>query len=49
MKKIVVTNPMGLSEEQKARLNKLGEVTYFDEMPSSPDEWLKRCQGFEIK
>ncbi|OGM63852.1 hypothetical protein A2961_00025 [Candidatus Woesebacteria bacterium RIFCSPLOWO2_01_FULL_39_21] len=48
MKKIVVTNPMGLSEEQKARLNKLGEVTYFDEMPSSPDEWLKRCQGFEI-
>jgi len=48
MKKIVVANPMGFSEEQKSRLEKLGEVTYFDNMSSSPDEWLKRCQGFDI-
>jgi hypothetical protein len=27
MKKIVVTNPMGLTDEQIERLNKLGEVS----------------------
>lgn len=48
MTKIVVTNPMGLTEDQKLRLNKLGQVTYYDTMPSSPDEWLKRCQGFDV-
>lgn len=48
MAKIVVTNPMGFTPEQKARLDKLGDVTYFDDMCSSPDDWLSRCQGFEI-
>lgn len=48
MKKIVVTNQMGLSESQKNRLKKLGEVIFYDDHPSSTDEWLKRCQGFEI-
>jgi len=38
MYKIVVTNPMGLSEEQKSRLKKLGEVNFYESMPSSPDE-----------
>lgn len=45
MKKIVVTQPMSFSPEQKARLDKLGDVTYFDELAVSPEEWLKRCEG----
>ncbi len=48
MPKIVVTNPMGFSEAQKSRLQKLGDVIFFDSHPKSPEEWLKRCLGFEI-
>jgi phosphoglycerate dehydrogenase-like enzyme len=48
MAKIVVTNPMGLTEEQMERLNKLGEVKYFDSHPNSPEEWLERCKDFDI-
>lgn len=39
---------MGLSPDQKLRLEMLGKVTYYDSMSASPDEWLKRCQGFDI-
>ena len=39
---------MGFTEEQKLRLDKLGDVTYFDDMCTSPEDWLSRCQGFEI-
>lgn len=48
MPKIVVTNPMGLSKELKARLKKLGDVTFYDDHPTSANEWLTRCQGFDI-
>lgn len=48
MRKIVVTNPMDFSREQKTRLEKLGEVTFYDTHPATPDEWLKRCRGFDI-
>lgn len=48
MPKIVVTNHMSLSESQKNRLKRLGDVTFYDDHPPSADEWLKRCQGFEI-
>jgi glycerate dehydrogenase len=48
MKKLVVTNPMGFSPDQKARLEKLGDVTYHDTHPTDADEWLERCQGFDI-
>jgi hypothetical protein len=47
MRKIVITNPMGLSEEQKSRLKKLGKVNFYESYPSSPGDWLKRCQGYE--
>lgn len=47
MTRIVVTCPMNLSTQQKARLDKLGEVTYYDTHPT-PKEWLKRCEGYEI-
>lgn len=48
MTKIVVTNPMYFSQSQKDRLEKLGDVTFYDDHPKSGDEWLKRCQGFDI-
>ena len=46
MKKIVVTCPMGLSPEQKTRLEKLGKVMYYDTHPT-PDEWVGRCRGYD--
>lgn len=48
MYKIVVTQPLGLSAEQRQRLKKLGEVTFYDEMPSSPEEWLERVKNANI-
>jgi phosphoglycerate dehydrogenase-like enzyme len=46
--KIVVTHNLGLTAEQKARLNKLGEVVFFDSFPQTPDEWLTRIKGADI-
>ena len=39
---------MGLSAEQETRLKKLGDVTFYKDMPASPDKWLKRCLGYDI-
>lgn len=46
--KIVVTNTGVLSQEQKVRLEKLGEVKYYQEMPTSGEEWLNRVKGFDV-
>jgi D-3-phosphoglycerate dehydrogenase / 2-oxoglutarate reductase len=48
MVKIVVTQPMEFSAAQKVRLDKLGDVTYYDTTAKSPEEWLERCKGFDI-
>lgn len=48
MVKIVVTNNQAFSESQKRRLNQLGDVTYFDSLPESADEYLKRVAGADI-
>jgi lactate dehydrogenase-like 2-hydroxyacid dehydrogenase len=48
MAKIVVTNPMDFSPEQKSRLDALGDVTFYDDFTSSAEEWVKRCQGYDI-
>ncbi len=48
MANIVVTCPMVLTDEQKARLEAVGEVTYFDTHPENPEEWLKRAEGHDI-
>jgi phosphoglycerate dehydrogenase-like enzyme len=48
MTRIVVTQPMRLSEEQRIRLEKLGEVKYYEDVPASPDEWLKRTSGADV-
>ena len=48
MPHIVVTQPMEFSKEQKERLDKLGNVTYYDNSAKTPDEWLERAKGFNI-
>lgn len=48
MKKIVVTQDLGLNDKERERLNKLGEVIYFDDLPKTPEEWLERCKGVDI-
>ncbi len=46
--KIVVTNKQGFTPEQEARLNSLGDVTYYDTIPESGQEYLKRVKGADI-
>ena len=46
--KIVVTNKQGFTPEQEARLNSLGDVTYFDTVPESGEEYLRRVEGADI-
>lgn len=46
-KAIVITEPMDLSLEQKARLAALGPVVAHDDKPSR-DEWLERTRGFPV-
>ncbi|MFC1727060.1 NAD(P)-dependent oxidoreductase [Patescibacteria group bacterium] len=46
--KIVVTSPMNFLPEQRKRLEKLGDVRIYDTLPKSPDEWMKRTEGYEI-
>ncbi|MDD5253771.1 MAG: NAD(P)-dependent oxidoreductase [Candidatus Nanoarchaeia archaeon] len=48
MVNIVVTQGMGLSSEQKKRLDSLGKVTYYEDIPKTPEVWLKRCEGQDI-
>jgi len=46
--KIAVTNNQDFTPEQKQRLEGLGDVTYFDEVPESAKEYLKRVEGADI-
>ncbi len=46
--KIVVTNNQSFTDEQTKRLNSLGNVTYYDELPKDGDEYLKRTEGADI-
>ncbi len=48
MTKIVAVQPLQLFPDQKARLEKLGEVTYYDERAGSPEEWLERTKGHDV-
>ncbi|MFA6386296.1 MAG: NAD(P)-dependent oxidoreductase [Candidatus Paceibacterota bacterium] len=48
MTKIVVTQDLGLNIEEKERLNKLGEVKYYDDLPKIPEDWLERCKGADV-
>ncbi len=48
MAKIVVTNNQDFTAEQKQRLDSLGDVTYYDNLPESSDEYLERVKGADI-
>lgn len=48
MPKIVVTNNQDFTEEQKQRLDSLGDVTYYDTLPKDGAEYLKRVKGADI-
>ncbi|MBU0707963.1 hydroxyacid dehydrogenase, partial [Patescibacteria group bacterium] len=45
---IVVTKNLELYEDQTARLDSLGNATYYNDLPRSDDEWLERCRGADI-
>lgn len=46
--KIVVTSNQNFTKGQIERLNKLGDVTYFDELPENGEEYLERVKGADI-
>lgn len=46
--KIVVTKNLDFYPDQRARLDKLGDVVYYDAESASPDEWYERCKGADI-
>lgn len=46
--KIVVTQELGLYEDQVARLEKLGEVKIYKDLAESPEAWLERVRGFDV-
>ncbi len=48
MSKIVVTQDLGLNKEERERLNKLGEVIYYENLSTTLDEWFSRCKDADI-
>lgn len=48
MKKIVVIPNLELYQDQKERLKLLGNVTFYDDLAQTPEEWLGRCKGADI-
>jgi len=47
MPKIVVTNNQDFTDEQRQRLDALGDVTHYDSLPSG-EEYLERIKGADI-
>jgi phosphoglycerate dehydrogenase-like enzyme len=48
MTKIVVAGPQDFSEEQRLRLEKLGDVTYYDTISKDGADYLERVKGADI-
>jgi phosphoglycerate dehydrogenase-like enzyme len=48
MKKIVVTSNQNFTPEQKNRLDSLGDVVYYDNLPKNAEEYLERVNGADI-
>ncbi len=46
--KIVVVKNLQFYDDQKRRLKSLGEVTYYNDLPGTADEWLERCKDADI-
>jgi len=47
-KNIVVSQNMEFYPDQIERLKKLRDVTFYKDLPKSPEEWAKRCEGADI-
>ena len=48
MTKIVVSKDSDLTSQEIERLEKLGNLTVYNDLPKSYDEWLKRCKDADI-
>ncbi len=46
--KIVVSDPIFLPEEYRKRLEVLGNLTIFESMPSTIDEFISRVENADI-
>ncbi|MCD1294372.1 glycerate dehydrogenase [Methanocella sp. CWC-04] len=46
--KIVISEPIYLTEKYKSRLKALGDIDTYDSMPASEDEFIKRIKDAEI-
>ena len=48
MKKLVITQPMGLSHDQLSDLKKIFDVRCFDTISENTEQWLSRVEGAEL-
>lgn len=48
MKNIVITQPMGLTDQQLTELRGMGKITYFDNVTKDATEWLERVKKADI-
>ncbi|MBT3985832.1 hydroxyacid dehydrogenase [archaeon] len=48
MTQIVITQDLGLDPKDIEKLKKLGELTIYEKVSKTPDEWLKRCKNADI-
>lgn len=48
MTKIVVSKDSGLNSHEIERLEKLGDLTIYNDLPKTYDEWVKRCKDADI-
>jgi len=48
MVKIVVTQNLGLEPKHIEKLKQLGELTIYDDLTKTPEEWVERCKGADI-
>ena len=46
--KIVLVKDLHLFEDQKKRLESLGDVTYYNDLPKSTEQWYDRCKNADI-
>ena len=48
MIKIVVSKDSGLNSDEIKRLEKLGNLTIYENLPKTYDEWVERCKGVDV-
>ena len=48
MKKLVITQEVSFNEEQWEELRGIVDVTYYEKLADSADDWFNRCVGADI-